>query len=598
MKKFNVSDFGVKMENLNATEKAFVENILGCVCEVVNKSLDGAIGQEDLEEKLKGLTEQISSKGAKFEETAKELAEVTEQVKSLGETFEKLKSKGIGMEIVNKFDEKLNEMLDSEKFKDFADGKGRSSGTFGGFDLKAMSLENNYSGDYLLTRQSNVLVNPYPAKQSHMRDYMTTLEGDAEHTELAFTRVASMDRNARFVSENGKLPESMVSFEEVRTGVKRVGSYITISKRMLKSRAYVRSFILNFLPEAVLNTEDWQLLFGDGSGENLSGIIKESNVKPIETLIATAVTTIEATGVKSVSGYNSNADCVVEFAAPHPEIKDGMKITFEHAAVITGLNAAHEVIKMTDTQVLIKGVAYTGTETAVASMTATVNMAGFQSVEAPNGLDVINSIYAVLTFAQYTPTAILLNPIDIFAMETEKDTTGRTLNYVQTVNGQKVIGGRVVIPSTNIPVGHYLAGDFVNGAALIDYTALELEWADDVDSKLKNQVNLIAQEEIIFALYNPFSFAYGSLSALKSAITAPEPEDKLTLTVVSNDEDMGTVSGGGEYASGATASLVATAKSGYEFVQWNDGDTNATRSVTVSADAVYVATFAADSVGS
>ena len=70
--------------------------------------------------------------------------------------------------------------------------------------------------------------------------------------------------------------------------------------------------------------------------------------------------------------------------------------------------------------------------------------------------------------------------------------------------------------------------------------------------------------------------------------------NQYTLTVVSNNPAWGTVTGGGAYTAGSTALLTATATSGYHFVQWNDGDTNATRTVTVTANASYVATFAAD----
>lgn len=66
-----------------------------------------------------------------------------------------------------------------------------------------------------------------------------------------------------------------------------------------------------------------------------------------------------------------------------------------------------------------------------------------------------------------------------------------------------------------------------------------------------------------------------------------------TLTVNSSNTAHGTVSGGGDYESGATATLTATPKTGYKFVKWNDGNTSATRTVTVSADATYTATFEA-----
>ena len=70
--------------------------------------------------------------------------------------------------------------------------------------------------------------------------------------------------------------------------------------------------------------------------------------------------------------------------------------------------------------------------------------------------------------------------------------------------------------------------------------------------------------------------------------------NQYTITVLSNNAAWGTVSGGGTYAAGSTATISATANSGYHFVQWNDGNTNATRTVSVNSDATYIATFEAD----
>ena len=63
-----------------------------------------------------------------------------------------------------------------------------------------------------------------------------------------------------------------------------------------------------------------------------------------------------------------------------------------------------------------------------------------------------------------------------------------------------------------------------------------------------------------------------------------------TLTVTAGEG--GTVTGGGTYNSGATVTITATPNSGYRFVKWSDGNTNATRTVTVTADVTYTATFA------
>ena len=79
-----------------------------------------------------------------------------------------------------------------------------------------------------------------------------------------------------------------------------------------------------------------------------------------------------------------------------------------------------------------------------------------------------------------------------------------------------------------------------------------------------------------------------------ATFTATFAADQYTLTVVANDETMGSVSGSGTYSYGTNATITATANNHYHFVQWNDGDTNATRTVTVTANATFTATFAAD----
>ena len=66
-----------------------------------------------------------------------------------------------------------------------------------------------------------------------------------------------------------------------------------------------------------------------------------------------------------------------------------------------------------------------------------------------------------------------------------------------------------------------------------------------------------------------------------------------TVTVKSADETMGTVSGGGEYAEGKTATLEATPKAGYEFVKWSNESTDNPLKLTVTEDIELTATFQA-----
>ena len=70
-----------------------------------------------------------------------------------------------------------------------------------------------------------------------------------------------------------------------------------------------------------------------------------------------------------------------------------------------------------------------------------------------------------------------------------------------------------------------------------------------------------------------------------------ETETKFTVTLSPNNNAYGSVMGGGEYAEGATATIAAIPASDYKFVQWNDGNTDNPRTITVTESCIYVATF-------
>ncbi len=73
-----------------------------------------------------------------------------------------------------------------------------------------------------------------------------------------------------------------------------------------------------------------------------------------------------------------------------------------------------------------------------------------------------------------------------------------------------------------------------------------------------------------------------------------QPTTYYTVTAVSANSTMGTTAGSGQYAAGSTATISASANSGYHFTQWNDGNTSATRSFTVTGNVTYTAYFEAN----
>ena len=73
--------------------------------------------------------------------------------------------------------------------------------------------------------------------------------------------------------------------------------------------------------------------------------------------------------------------------------------------------------------------------------------------------------------------------------------------------------------------------------------------------------------------------------------TVPTPQQH-TLTVLSADTVMGTVTGSGTWEHGTNVTISATPNTGYRFMQWQDSNTDAFRTVTVTSDTTFIAYFA------
>lgn len=76
-----------------------------------------------------------------------------------------------------------------------------------------------------------------------------------------------------------------------------------------------------------------------------------------------------------------------------------------------------------------------------------------------------------------------------------------------------------------------------------------------------------------------------------TTFTAEFAIDQHTITVESADTEMGTVSESGTYDYGTEIQISASARDGYQFASWNDDNTENPRTITVVADATYIALF-------
>lgn len=76
-----------------------------------------------------------------------------------------------------------------------------------------------------------------------------------------------------------------------------------------------------------------------------------------------------------------------------------------------------------------------------------------------------------------------------------------------------------------------------------------------------------------------------------ATISVTQNDVQYTITVLSENTDQGDVYGSGTFDEGSEIQISATAHDGYQFLAWNDDNTDNPRTITVTEDATYIASF-------
>lgn len=96
-----------------------------------------------------------------------------------------------------------------------------------------------------------------------------------------------------------------------------------------------------------------------------------------------------------------------------------------------------------------------------------------------------------------------------------------------------------------------------------------------------------SSQTMYFEEYNPMSF----MATRDETYTAYFAVDQHSVNVLSNNDTMGYVTGGGVYNYGQQIYIMAHPYGNYIFTQWSDGDTQPSRLITVTEDVTYTAIF-------
>lgn len=113
-----------------------------------------------------------------------------------------------------------------------------------------------------------------PQRRLTVRDLLS--QGRMDGNTLEYVRERGFTNSAAPVAENAVKPESDLRFDMVSTSAKVIAHWMKASRQILSDFAQLRSVIDQRLMYGLAYAEEQQLLNGDGTGQNLNGIIPQA----------------------------------------------------------------------------------------------------------------------------------------------------------------------------------------------------------------------------------------------------------------------------------------------------------------------------------
>lgn len=238
---------------------------------------------EKLKDQLDGISKSID---AKIEKSNSDVVnnvveKANEIVKSeVGEMATKLNERLDAMEVANKkqfnsqkkvtFKSALKEALDNGAVDGIAKGNSRSAS----FELKAdMTVAADFTGEVIPADR----VPGYkfdPTRPVHVRQLLAT--GSTQSDVVRYVKESGYSNGAAATAEGTTLTQSDFDMTAADANVRKIGTYFRISEEMLADTPQLTSYLSARAPEKLLEVEDAQILSGDGTGANLSGIITDA----------------------------------------------------------------------------------------------------------------------------------------------------------------------------------------------------------------------------------------------------------------------------------------------------------------------------------
>ncbi|WP_287882750.1 MULTISPECIES: phage major capsid protein [Paracoccus] len=264
-------------EQLAAEFKAAQDAAIEKVKAIAEDALGRVKAGEALTEKVKGDADQalvqMNELAGQVTELAQKLARSDggdgSATKSLGEQF-----------------------VESEGFKSWADGRPRQGKADLAVKATITTSTTNAPGSVGAATERTRLpgVVELPRQRLVVRDLIS--QGRIDNAAIEYIREVGFTNSAAPVAETVKKPESDIQMELISTSAKVIAHWMKVSKQALSDVSQLRSHIDNRLLWGLAFKEEQQLLHGDGTGQNLLGIVPQASAYAVPAGIPTEGLTV------------------------------------------------------------------------------------------------------------------------------------------------------------------------------------------------------------------------------------------------------------------------------------------------------------------
>lgn len=266
----NKSAAELAAETKAAVDKA-VESVKAIAEEALGKAQAGEKLAEGVKEKADEALLNVNALRAKLDDLEQKAARegaAPEEAKSFGERFVE--------------DDRVKAFLSNEPTSGRVDARFKAT-----ISSATTAAAGSAGAGVQTTRLPGIL--ELPQRRLTVRDLLS--QGRMDGSTLEYVRERGFNNNAAPVAELAAKPESDLRFDLVNTSAKVIAHWMKASRQILSDFSQLRSVIDQRLIYGLAYAEENQLLNGDGTGQNLNGIIPQATAytAPITVAGATSI---------------------------------------------------------------------------------------------------------------------------------------------------------------------------------------------------------------------------------------------------------------------------------------------------------------------